>query len=113
MKKKTLQKITAAVMAFALIGGALPAGNTSLFGSPSIVKAATIAPDGYDHVNDPDHLDNYDPAIFDEKTGVLTLNGKVNYLDVRKYVYNEKRDEVKKVYCAKGTVFPAPTNLPA
>ncbi|WP_455529270.1 BspA family leucine-rich repeat surface protein [Ruminococcus sp.] len=107
MKKKTLQKFTAAVMAFALIGGALPAGSTSLFGSPSIVKAATIAPDGYDHVNDPDHLDNYDPAIFDEKTGVLTLNGKVNYLDVRKYVYTEKRDEVKKVYCAKGTVFPA------
>ena len=103
MKIALMKKAAAAVMALALVGGALPTGNTSLFGSPSIAMAEEEIIDTYDHVNDPDHLDNFDPAFFDEETGVLLLNGKVNKKDVKQYMYNEK---VKKVSCAKGTVFP-------
>ena len=102
-EEKTLQKITATVMTFAFVGGALPTGNTFLFGSSSIAMAEEEIIDTYDHVNDPDHLDNFDPASFSEKTGVLLLNGKVNKKYVKQYMYNGK---VKKVSCAKGTVFP-------
>ena len=103
MKKALIQKTAAAVMAFAIICGALPTGSASIFGKPSIVKADIIISDDYD----PDHLVNFDPALFDEETGVLTLKGKVNKKDVRKYVYDEMRDKVKKVVCEKNTVFPA------
>ena len=94
------KKITAALTALALIGGALPMGSASLFGSPGIAKADTIAA----NENDADHLSKFDPASFSEKTGVLTICGKVNKEDIRKYYDNEK---VKKVFCAKGTVFPS------
>ncbi|WP_295079010.1 BspA family leucine-rich repeat surface protein [Ruminococcus sp.] len=104
MKNKHIGKALAAVMAFALIGGALPTGNTSLFGSPSVAKAETSKEIvDSDHDDDPDHL-NYDPASFSEKTGVLLLNGRVNKNDVRQYFDNEK---LTKVSCAKGTIFPA------
>ncbi len=107
MNKPLMKKATAAVMAFALIGGALPTGNTSLFGSPSIAIAEEEIIDTYDHVNDPDHLDNFDPVSFSEKTGVLLLNGKVNKDDVRQYANSEIRDKIKKVYCTRGTVLPS------
>ena len=48
MKKKTLQKITAAVMAFALIGGAVTAGNMSVFSSIMTAKAETLEGDDLD-----------------------------------------------------------------
>ena len=103
MKNKHIGKALAAVMAFALIGGAA-ADNAYLYGSMSVAKAETSKEIvNSDHDDDPDHLNNYDPASFSEKTGVLLLNGRVNKNDVRQYNNNEK---VKKVSCAKGTVFP-------
>ena len=98
MKKKTLQKFTAAVMAFALIGGAVTAGNMSVFSSIMTAKAETVEGEDFDH------LDNFSPASFSEKTGVLLLNGKVNKQDVQQYKSNEK---LEKISCAKGTVFPS------
>ena len=42
-------------------------------------------------------------VVFDEKTGTLTLSGKLNKTHVRAYGYN---DAVKKVVAKEGTVFP-------
>lgn len=106
MKKQSFQKITAAVMAISLFGGVISTGGKSLFGSQCIAKADILDDeniDDYDHVNDPDNIDNYDRVSFDEETGILLLNGKVNKKDVKEYIYNKN---VKKVSCAKGTVFP-------
>ena len=92
MKKALIKKAAAAVMALALVGGALPTGSTSLFGSPSIVKADTLTPD---------------TAILDEEAGVLTLRGNVSKADVRQYGNYEMWDKFNKVVCEEGTVFPA------
>ncbi len=99
MKKQLTKKAVTAIMAFALICGAA-ADNAYLSVSPIVAQAETSTAIDID---DYDHLDNYDTASFSEKTGVLLLNGKVNKQDVRQYCNNEK---VKKVSCAKGTVFP-------
>ncbi|WP_028519303.1 BspA family leucine-rich repeat surface protein [Ruminococcus flavefaciens] len=99
MKKQLTKKAVTAIMAFALICGAA-ADNAYLSVSPIVAQAETSTAIDID---DYDHLDNYDSASFSEKTGVLLLNGKVNKQDVRQYCNNEK---VKKVSCAKGTVFP-------
>ena len=103
MENKVLKRAIASVMAFAISGGAAVANSAYLFGSTSVVKAEENIIDEYDHENDPDHLDSFDPASFSEKTGVLLLNGKVNKNDVKQY---NKNENVKKVSCAKGTVFP-------
>lgn len=92
MKNRTFKKMAAAVMAVALIGSGIsaPAADKALFGSVLTANAA--------------ENDDYDTAVFDEETGVLTLNGKVNREDIWTYRHDER---VKKVICAEGTVFPA------
>ena len=86
MKKTIMKQAAAAVVAFALISGSFPTNYSSTFVSPSIVNAETV---------------NYDHAVFDEETGVLTLRGRVSKGDVRQYT------NAKKVVCEEGTVFPA------
>ena len=98
MKKQLTKKAVTSVMSLALIFGA--ADYAYFYGNMSVAKAETSTAIDID---DYDHLDNYDTASFSEKTGILLLNGKVNKQDVRQYCNNEK---VKKVSCAKGTVFP-------
>ena len=98
MKKQLTKKAVTSVMSLALIFGA--ADYAYFYGNMSVAKAETSTAIDID---DYDHLDNYDTASFSEKTGLLLLNGKVNKQDVRQYCNNEK---VKKVSCAKGTVFP-------
>ena len=98
MKKQLTKKAVTSVMSLALIFGA--ADYAYFYGNMSVAKAETSTAIDID---DYDHLDNYDTASFSEKTGLLLLNGKVNKNDVRQYCNNEK---VKKVSCAKGTVFP-------
>ena len=98
MKKQLTKKAVTSVMSLALIFGA--ADYAYFYGNMSVAKAETSTAIDID---DYDHLDNYDTASFSEKTGILLLNGKVNKNDVRQYCNNEK---VKKVSCAKGTVFP-------
>ena len=87
MKNKLIKKVTAAALAFALIGGAaaFPAGDKPLFDSALTVKAATST------------------VTFDSSTGVLTLHGNVIKEDVHKWSRN---GNVKKVVCEEGTVFP-------
>ena len=104
MKNKVMKRAIVAVMAFAVSGGAAAADSAYLFRSMSVAKAETSKEIvDSDHDDDPDHLNNFDPASFSEKTGVLLLNGRVNKNDVKQY---NKNENVKKVSCAKGTVFP-------
>ena len=104
MKNKVMKRAIASLMAITISGGAAVAESAYLSESTSVVKAEENMIDEYDHENDPDHLDSFAPASLSEKTGVLLLNGNVNKEDVRQYNNNEK---VKKVSCAKGTVFPS------
>ena len=87
MKKQLIRKITAAAMAFAMIGAAVsaPVDKSSLSGSILTAFAETST------------------ATFDYDTGVLTLHGNVVYEDVQAWSKNEN---VKKVVCKEGTIFP-------
>ena len=86
MKKQLIRKITAAAMAFAMIGAAVsaPTDKSSLSGSIFTAFAETST------------------ATFDESTGVLTLHGNVVKEDVRYW----QGVPIDKVVCAEGTVFP-------
>ena len=87
MKKQLIKKITAAAMAFAMIGAAVsaPVDKSSLSGSIFTAFAETST------------------VTYDSDTGVLTLHGNVvkgELLEWRGYgAYN-------KIVCAEGTVFP-------
>ena len=96
MDKKLMKKLTAAVMAFALIGGAVNSPMTGKTFIPT-VNAEEAASSGI-------LLPDDEPCCsFDEETGVLTLSERVVKDEVREYALNEK---VKKVVCKEGTVFP-------
>ena len=88
MERKLMQKTIAAIMAVALLGGAVtaPVGSKSLFGSALTANAEDTS-----------------TASFDEVTMTLTLSGNVVKSDVQKWNsdYN-----VRRVVCEEGTVFP-------
>ena len=88
MERKLMQKTIAAIMAVALLGGAVtaPVGSKSLFGSALTANAEDTS-----------------TASFDEVTMTLTLSGNVVKSDVQKWGSN---NAVKKVVCEEGTVFP-------
>ena len=85
MKKQLIRKITAAAMAFAMIGAAVsaPADKNILSGNIFTANAETST------------------AIYDPDTCVLTLRGNVVPEDVREW-----QGIVYKVECAEGAVFP-------
>ncbi len=85
MKKTLLKKAAAAVLAFSICGGAVcsPIGEKVIFSKTITANAAA--------------------PTFDPKTGTLTLSGNVVKEDVQKWAKNE---QVKKVVCKEGTVFP-------
>ncbi len=87
MKKQQIKKVTSAIMTFVLVFGVLSihTGNRTLFDSFFSANAATST------------------VLFDSKSGILTLSGNVVIEDVKKWSSNSN---VKKVICAKGTIFP-------
>ena len=91
MKKTLMKKAAAAVMAFALIGGAV---SVPVDGKPIFSSALTAKAIGFS-------------ATLNESTGVLTINGEVpeDGLEngLREYSQNDK---VKKIVCGEDTVFP-------
>ncbi|MBP5432571.1 BspA family leucine-rich repeat surface protein [Ruminococcus sp.] len=85
MKKQLIKKITAAAMAFAMIGAAVsaPVDKSSLSGSIFTAFAETST------------------ATFDESTGVLTLHGNVIKGDL-----DDWSTAADIIVCDEGTVFP-------
>ncbi|MBQ6252335.1 BspA family leucine-rich repeat surface protein [Ruminococcus sp.] len=85
MDTRHIRKAAAAILAVALIGGALPYNG----GSP-LLGTAVVA-----------HAESN--VTFDEETGLLTLSGNITKDDLKSYKYNSK---VKKVVALEGTVLP-------
>ena len=87
MGKKLIKKVASTVTAFVLSFEVLSTstGKNSLFGSFFSADAATST------------------VAFDSKTGILTLSGNVINKDVQRWSSNS---DVKKVICAKDTLFP-------
>ncbi len=85
MDTRHIRKAAAAILAVALIGGALPYnGSSPLFGTAVVAHAESN-------------------VTFDEETGLLTLSGNITKDDLKSYKYNSK---VKKVVALEGTVLP-------
>ena len=103
MKKRLIKKITSAAIAFAFSCGAVstPSVGIFLFGKTHVANA----------YGDIFEEDDYGTAIYNSRTGILTLKGNVVKTDVMKYRYDMTPDcpykDLKKVVCDKGTVFPA------
>ncbi len=85
MDTRHIRRAAAAILAVALIGGALPYNG----GSP-LLGTAVVA-----------HAESN--VTFDEETGLLTLSGNITKDDLKSYKYNSK---VKKVVALEGTVLP-------
>jgi len=85
MDTRHIRRAAAAILAVALIGGALPYNG----GSP-LLGTAVVA-----------HAESH--VTFDEETGLLTLSGNITKDDLKNYKYNSK---VKKVVALEGTVLP-------
>ena len=85
MDTRHIRRAAAAILAVALIGGALPYNG----GSP-LLGTAVVA-----------HAESN--VTFDEETGLLTLSGNITKDDLKSYKYNSK---VKKVVALEGNVLP-------
>lgn len=85
MDTRHIRRAAAAILAVALIGGALPYNG----GSP-LLGTAVVA-----------HAESH--VTFDEETGLLTLSGNITKDDLKNYKYNSK---VKKIVALEGTVLP-------
>ncbi|PWJ14773.1 BspA family leucine-rich repeat surface protein [Ruminococcus flavefaciens] len=85
MDTRHIRRAAAAILAVALIGGALPYNG----GSP-LLGTAVVA-----------HAESN--VTFDEETGLLTLSGNITKDDLKSYRYSSK---VKKIVALEGTVLP-------
>ena len=85
MDTRHIRRAAAAILAVALIGGALPYNG----GSP-LLGTAVVA-----------HAES--DVTFDEETGLLTLSGNITKDDLKSYRYSSK---VKKIVALEGTVLP-------
>ena len=85
MDTRHIRRAAAAILAVALIGGALPYNG----GSP-LLGTAVVA-----------HAESN--VTFDEETGLLTLSGNITKDDLKSYKYSSK---VKKIVALEGTVLP-------
>jgi len=85
MDTRHIRRAAAAILAVALIGGALPYnGGSPLFGTAVVAHAES-------------------DVTFDEETGLLTLSGNITKDDLKSYRYSSK---VKKIVALEGTVLP-------
>lgn len=85
MDTRHIRRAAAAILAVALIGGALPYnGGSPLFGTSVIAHAESN-------------------VTFDEDTGLLTLSGNITKDDLSNYKYSSK---VKKIVALEDTVLP-------
>ena len=85
MDTRHIRRAAAAILAVALIGGALPYNG----GSP-LLGTAVVA-----------HAES--DVTFDEETGLLTLSGNITKDDLKSYKYSSK---VKTIVALEGTVLP-------
>ena len=85
MDTRHIRRAAAAILAVALIGGALPYNG----GSP-LLGTAVVA-----------HAESH--VTFDEETGLLMLSGNITKDDLKNYEYSNK---VKKIVALDDTVLP-------